>query len=518
MENTLLSIDCGTQSLRAIIFSLEGELLAIERVPFEPYISPRPSWAEQDPEIYWNALKNACQNLKKDFPDAFSRIVGCGVTTLRDSMINVDSEGAPLRPVMMWLDQRKAQPVYRPHLGMRMLIKAIGMEDSIDKAQRDGKCNWIRQNQPEIWERTHKYLQVSGFLNYRLSGEFNDSIASQIGHIPFDYKKQKWGNANDLFTFSAKLYPVEKVKLPDLIPPGQELGKISRQAAGETGLPAGLPVISCGSDKGCETLGMGVVNDEWASLSFGTTATVQTTTRKYMEPVKYMPAYPAVVPGFFNPEVEIFRGFWMVTWFKEEFACKEIKKAKKKGIAVEAVMDKMLKKSEPGSHGLIVQPYWSPGLNEPSAKGAMIGFGDVHKKPHVYRAVIEGLTFALKEGLEKIEKVSGKKVRKLAVSGGASQSDEICQITADVFNLPVVRGKTAETSGLGAAVLVALGTGQFTSLEQAIEKMVSHQDEFYPDIQHVDTYHELYRKVYRKIFKKLGPLYHEIRKITGYPD
>jgi sugar (pentulose or hexulose) kinase len=237
-----------------------------------------------------------------------------------------------------------------------------------------------------------------------------------------------------------------------------------------------------------------------------------------MEPVKYMPAYPAVVPGFFNPEVEIFRGFWMVTWFKEEFACKEIKKAKKKGIAVEAVMDKMLKKSEPGSHGLIVQPYWSPGLNEPSAKGAMIGFGDVHKKPHVYRAVIEGLTFALKEGLEKIEKVSGKKVRKLAVSGGASQSDEICQITADVFNLPVVRGKTAETSGLGAAVLVALGTGQFTSLEQAIEKMVSHQDEFYPDIQHVDTYHELYRKVYRKIFKKLGPLYHEIRKITGYPD
>ena len=518
MENTLLSIDCGTQSLRAIIFSLEGELLAIERVPFEPYVSPRTSWAEQDPEIYWNALKNACQNLKKDFPDAFSNIVGCGVTALRDSMINVDSEGNPLRPVMVWLDQRKAQPVYHPHIGMRMLIKAIGMEDSIDKAQRDGKCNWIRQNQPEIWENTHKYLQVSGFLNYRLTGEFKDSVASQIGHIPFDYKKQIWGNPNDWFTFSAKLYPVEKDKLPELIPPGQEMGKISPKAAEETGLPAGLPVISCGSDKGCETLGMGVVNDEWASLSFGTTATVQTTTRKYMEPVKYMPAYPAVVPGFFNPEVEIFRGFWMVTWFKEEFACKEIKKAKKKGIAVEAVMDKMLKKSEPGSHGLIVQPYWSPGLNEPSAKGAMIGFGDVHKKPHVYRAVIEGLTFALKEGLEKIEKVSGKKVRKIAVSGGASQSDEICQITADVFNLPVVRGKTTETSGLGAAVLIALGTGKFETIEQAIEKMVSHQDEFYPDLQHVDTYHALYRKVYRKIFKKLGPLYHEIRNITGYPD
>lgn len=518
MENTLLSIDCGTQSLRAIIFSTEGEMLAIERVPFKPYVSPQPAWAEQEPEIYWGALKIACQNLKKDFPDAFGKIVGCGVTTLRDSMINVDRGGEPLRPVLVWLDQRKAQPVYRPHLGMKMVIKAIGMEDSIDKAQRDGKCNWIRQNQPEIWERTHKYLQVSGFLNYRLTGEFKDSVASQVGHIPFDYKRQRWGTGNELFTFSAKLYPVERDKLAELVPPGQQLGKITPAAADETGLPEGLPVISCGSDKGCETLGMGVVDDHWASLSFGTTATVQTTTQKYMEPIKYMPAYPAVLPGRFNPEVEIFRGFWMVTWFKEEFACKEIKKAKKKGISVEAVMDKMLKKSEPGSHGLIVQPYWSPGLNEPSAKGAMIGFGDVHKKPHVYRAVIEGLTFALREGLEKIEKVSGKKIQKLAVSGGASQSNQICQITADVFNRPVMRGKTTETSGLGAAVLIAMGTGIYSSIDEATQKMVNHEDVFYPDQQHVDTYHELYRKVYRKMFKKLGPLYHNIRKITGYPE
>jgi len=518
MEKTILSVDCGTQSLRAILFSLQGEMLAIEKIPFEPYVSPKPGWAEQDPEIYWDALKTACQDLKKKYPEPFGKITGCSVTTMRDSMINVDSEGNALRPVMIWLDQRKADPVYRPHLGMKMLIKIIGMEDSIDKAQRDGKCNWIRQNQPEIWQQTHKYLQVSGFLNYRLTGEFKDSVASQIGHVPFDYKKQKWGNANDFFTFSAKLYPVEKNKLPELVPPGQQLGKISRQAAEETGLPENLPVISCGSDKGCETIGMGVMSEQMASLSFGTTATVQTTTKKYLEPIKYMPAYPAVMPGFFNPEVEIFRGFWMVTWFKEEFACKEIKKAKKKGIPVEAVMDKMLKKSEPGSHGLIVQPYWSPGLNEPSAKGAMIGFGDVHKKPHVYRSVIEGLTFALKEGMEKIEKVSGKKINKLAVSGGASQSNEICQITADVFNLPVVRGKTTETSGLGAAVITAFGTGQYASIEEAIRKMVRHEHEFLPDKQHVDTYHKLYRKVYRRMFNKLGPLYQEIRNITGYPE
>ena len=518
MDNTLLSIDCGTQSLRAMIFSNEGEMLAIEKIPFSPYHGPKPGWAEQDPKVYWEALKIACRNLKKNNPDHFNKIVGCGVTTMRDSMINVDADGNALRPVMVWLDQRKAQPVYLPNLGMKLLIKIIGMEDSIDKAQRDGKCNWIRQNQPEIWDKTHKYLQVSGFLNYKLTGEFNDSVASQVGHIPFDYKKQKWGTGKELFTFSAKLYPVEKEKLPSLVAPGEKLGKISASASKETGLPENLPVISCGSDKGCETLGMGVLQNNWASLSFGTTATVQTTTKRYLEPVKYMPSYPAVLPGRFNPEVEIFRGFWMVTWFKEEFACKEIKKAKKKGISVEAVMDRMLKKSEPGSHGLIVQPYWSPGLKEPSAKGAMIGFGDVHKKPHVYRAVIEGLTFALREGLEKIEKVSGNKVQKVAVSGGASQSNQICQITADVFNRPVVRGKTTETSGLGAAILIAVGTGNYPTLEEATRNMISHEHVFYPDEAHVKTYHELYHKVYRKMFKKLGPLYHQIRSITGYPE
>ncbi len=518
MGKNLLSIDCGTQSLRAILFSLKGEVLGIHKIPFDPYQSPNPGWAEQDPEIYWKALATACLHLKNNYPAKFSELAGVGVTTLRDSMVNVDEQGKPLRPVMVWLDQRKAKPVYKPQPGMKLLLKVIGMEDTIRKAQSDGKCNWIRQNQTEIWNRTHKYLQVSGFLNYRLTGEFKDSLASQIGHIPLDYKKQRWGNPKGLLSFSAKLYPVEKEKLPELVKPGEMLGKITKTAAAETGLPEGLPVVACGSDKGCETLGMGVVKDDWASLSFGTTATIQTTNRKYLEPLRFMPSYPAVLPSFFNPEVEIFRGFWMITWFKEEFACKEVKKARKRGIPAEAVMNEMLAESEPGAHGLIVQPYWSPGLKEPSAKGAMIGFGDVHKKPQVYRAVIEGLVFALREGLEKIEKVSKHKITKLAVSGGGAQSDEICQITADVFNLPVVRGRTTETSGLGAAIVTAFGTGNYASLEEAMKNMVQYNDEFHPDKKHMETYQLLYKKVYRKIYRKLGPLYNDIRKITGYPE
>ena len=208
----------------------------------------------------------------------------------------------------------------------------------------------------------------------------------------------------------------------------------------------------------------------------------------------------------------------MVSWFKNEFAQNEIQEAKKRGVSAEEVLNELLCQSPPGAMGLMVQPYWSPGLSQPSAKGAIIGFGDVHKKPHIYRAVIEGLVYALREGKERIERVSKTKILRLAVSGGASQSDEICQITADIFNLPVVRGNTDETSGLGAAVLTAFGTGNFNSIEEAVHQMVQYKTEFHPNKRHAKLYDQLYKKVYKKMYRKLEPFYHEIREITGYPE
>ncbi|NQU54901.1 MAG: carbohydrate kinase, partial [Bacteroidetes bacterium] len=303
-----------------------------------------------------------------------------------------------------------------------------------------------------------------------------------------------------------------------LVQPGKIIGKITEKASEETGLPVGIPVIACGSDKSCGTLGMGVLSKNMAGLCFGTAATIQTISKKYLEPISHMPSYPAAMPGKYNPEIEIFRGFWMVSWFKNQFAQKEVQLAKEKGISAEEVLNELLTKSPPGSMGLVVQPFWSPGLSEPAAKGAMIGFGDVHKKPHVYRAVIEGLVFALLEGKEKIEKVSKTKIQRLTVSGGGSLSDEICQITADIFDLPIVRGETSETSGLGAAILIAFGIGAYESVEEAISKMVRYKSEFHPRKKNVEIYRQLYKRVYKKMYKSLEPLYHEIREIISYPE
>lgn len=516
-QNVILSIDCGTQSMRAILFSPDGEVIDKEQIFYEPYFSVFPGWAEQDPEIYWQSLCNSCISLKLRNPLLFDQITGVGVTTLRNSMVCVGQDGQPLRNIITWLDQRKAREVYFPQWWMKMALKFVGMDEVILKMQKEGKGNWIKQNQPGIWENTYKYLQVSGFLNYRLTGEFTDSVASQIGHVPFDYKKLRWGNPRDLTNFSAKIYPVEPEKLPDLVEPGKIIGQITKLASTLTGIKKGTPVVACGSDKGCETLGTGVVDSTKASLSFGTTATVQTTTTRYLEPIPFMPSYPAVIEGRFNPEVEIFRGFWMVKWFKDEFADKEVREAIELGIVPEDVLNRLLAEAAPGSMGLVVQPFWAPGLSEPIAKGAMIGFGDVHNKAHVYRAIIEGLAYGLREGVEKIEKRGDFRFDKLVVSGGASQSDSICQISADVFNRPVVRGRTYESSGLGAAIITAFGTGIYKSVEEAVGSMVDGVSVFVPDPENSGIYQRLYQNVYQKMYKSLEPFYKEIQEITGYP-
>lgn len=515
MTDTILTIDCGTQSLRALLFDASGKLLGKHKIEYDPYFQNEPGYAEQDPEVYWKALCDATKGLSNSYPAEFGAVKGIGVTTQRDSMICLDEKANPLRAAILWLDIRKANPPYKPRFPLKQILGAVGMGEAVLLTQEEGKCNWIMQNEVEIWSRTYKFVQVSGFLNARLCGRFADSTASQIGHMPFDYKKQKWSGAKDL---NSKLFPIPKAKLPELVEPGVEIGKIHEKASRETGLPVGLPLIAAGSDKGCETIGMGVIDESMASLSFGTTATIQTTSKKYCEPLSFMPAYPAPIPNFYNPEVEIFRGYWMITWFKKQFAYEEVMEASKRGIVPEVMLNELLKKTPAGCNGLVMQPYWTPLLKMPAAKGSIIGFGDVHDRAYLYRSIIEGLAYGLKDGLESIQKASKKRIEKLVVSGGASQSDEICQISANVFNLPIVRGITYETSGLGAAMCVAAGLKMYTDVPAAVTGMTQYADVFYPEKENADLYHELFHRVYKKMYKALSPLYDEIRDITNYPE
>ena len=176
-------------------------------------------------------------------------------------------------------------------------------------------------------------------------------------------------------------------------------------------------------------------------------------------------------------------------------------------------------KVAPGSEGLILQPFWSPGLRVPGpeAKGAMIGFGDVHTRAHVYRAILEGLAYALREGMERTVRRTRVPITELRVAGGGSQSDAAMQVTADVFGLPTARPHTFEASGLGAAIDGAVGLGLQPDFETAVREMTHLGDVFEPDSAAHRIYDELYARVYCDMYDRLKPLYDEIRDITGYP-
>jgi sugar (pentulose or hexulose) kinase len=406
--------------------------------------------------------------------------------------------------MIVWLDKRECSGSPDFPKKSRAAFKAIGLLESLEIQWRCAACNWIMENEPDIWDRTYKFLMLPGYINLKLTGNMIDSTANQIGHVPFNSKKKQWADEADL---SRCVFNIPMDKLVDLNDPGDVTGKITAQASYDTGIKEGLDLIATGSDKGCETLGLSVTKPGKASVAFGTTATIQIATDTYVEPIPFMPAYPAVVPTMWNPEIQIYRGYWLISWFKKEFGQKEVEQAAKLGCSPEELLNSRLKEIPAGSDGLIIQPYFTPGVVMPKAKGSMIGFSDVHTRIHIYRAIIEGLNYALMDGMYDLEKRSKTDIKEIYLGGGGSQSAEICQITANMFGVPCYRIQTYEACALGSSIVAFVSKGFYKNYDDAVEGMVHIKDEFIPDIAEHKFYYNLYKEIFKKIMGRLDPLY-----------
>jgi len=501
----VLTVDLGTQSVRAILVDKSGNILKkTQHIYSKPYYSLNPGWAEQKPEVYWNAVCDVTNRLKAEAEDLWGDIIAVTLTTVRDTCLCVDKDATPLRDVILWLDKRqctKSKPFPALH---SMLYKVAGMMDTAELQRKVSACNWIMENEPDIWERTHKFIFISGYLTYLLTGILADSVANMIGHIPFNSKTRKWMGK---FALNRPVFDVEVEKLIELLEPGKTIGNITEKAASVTGIPKGLPLIATGSDIGCQTLGLSCLKPDSAAINFGTTATIQFTINRYLEPLPFIPAYPAVIDGHYNPEVQVYRGYWLVSWFKKEFATKEVEHAAGLGVEPEKILDKMLNDIPAGCDGLIFQPYFTPGVVMPKSKGSIIGFSDIHTRAHLYRAIIEGINFALMDGLYTMEKNGKVKIKKLFLAGGGSQSDTICQITANMFGIPAYKTQTHEATGIGSSMVAFTAMGIYKDIFEAAENMVRIKKEFLPEPKEHETYKFLFKEIFAKVFEKLLPLY-----------
>lgn len=508
----ILAIDNGTQSVRALAFDLSGKLVAKSQVKLDGYTSPQPGWMEHDVELFWTQACRACQELWATGLVDPARLAGMVVTTQRATVVTLDAEGQPLRPAIVWPDQRRARPEMQVPGKWRFLFKALGLTGAIRALESDCEARWIAQNEPENWARTDKFLLLSGYLNYRFAGRFIDAVGSQVGFIPFDFAKLDWAAAGD---WRWPLLGITREMLPELVQAGEVIGQVTPEASGASGIPAGLPVIAGASDKACEVLGSGCLTPEVASISCGTMASVNITTPRYFEAIQRGPAYPAALPGQYNSEVPVTRGYWMVSWFTEQFGHHEKQRAAIEGKSPEELFDELVHSTPPGAQGLMLQPYWNSGVGEPGpeARGSMIGFTDSHTRAHFYRAIIEGLAYGLREGKERIEAKSKVPISLLRVAGGGSQSDAVLQVLADVFNLPAERPEQFEASGLGAAIIGAVGLGHYPDFGTAVGAMTRVGRRFEPSVQNAGLYDRLYKQVYSKLYKQLQPLYHALKEI-----
>jgi len=511
-----LSIDVGTQSVRAIIFSQDGKIIASEKIPYgEPYFSLKPGYSEQNVDYFYDKICEACRKVKEKDEKSFDSIVGLSLSCFRDTPVILDENYKPIRPAIMWLDQRRAKCEKNYPLLTRLMLFVSGMRKTADLNRKRTVANWLQENEPDNWSKMRHYWNISTYFIYRLTGSCFDTASSYTGHYPINMKKRRWQKPYE------PTYPVFGVNpkfLPDLKLEGSILGDITPRAEKETGIKAGAHLYSAAADKSCETLGLGCIDSSLAAISYGTACSVEMVNDKYKEPETFLPAYSSPVPGLYDMEVQVYRGYWMLEWFAKNFASEEITTAVIEKIAVEEILNKKMLSIPPGSDGLILQPYWGPGLKRPLARGAILGFSDFHTKIHLYRAIIEGIAYALKEGLDSIQKKAHKKVKGLMVSGGGSKSNAICQITADIFNLPVSRVQTYETASLGAAITVFVSSGIYKDYTQAIACMVHKSDTFTPNKENVMIYRNLFNKVYKRIYPDIKQINYDIRKYTSSED
>lgn len=507
-ENYIMSIDIGTQSVRAIVFSPSGEIIANERIISEPYYSLQPGWAEVKADSIWQNVCFVTNGIAKQMGENISKIKGCGITANRDNIIPLDKDNHYIRDWITWVDQRRtpeAVEYARKYIkGIEKIIHSI-KRDFFDLITSRSKFNWFKFHEPETHKNTKKYLTMSGLVTYKLTNKFHDSMGMQAGVIPFNSEKFGYYDIDLVY----KVMGVKREQLADkLFHSGEIMGYVTEKANKESGLPIGLPIVAAGGDKQCETLGSGSFSEKQAVISYGTMATIALTSKKYIKSKNFSYyTFPSTIAGAWNPEYNIITGYWLVTWFCKQYA----KEQDFPSFIIEMNKDAM--NISPGSNGLFVYPFWAPHPElYPDARGAVLGLTDNHSKAHFFRAILEGIAYTLKDGLKLIQNSTKKEIDELYIVGGGSKSDLAMQITADIFNVNTVRLKIPEVCAVGAAIPAGIATGIFKDEEEGLNKMIKEKEVFTPILENVKIYEDIYKNVYKKIYNINQSIFTTLKK------
>lgn len=487
----LLGLDIGTGGSRAVLIDENGNISAAESIGHEPFASPEIGWAEQTPDEWWRATTQAIRAVLNRENVKAEEIRAIGLSGQMHGSVLLDKNDDVLRPALLWCDQRTGGQC-------EAITRKLGAEKVIDLVANPAvtgftlpKLLWVRENQPEIWNRVKAVLLPKDYIRLRLTGDKASDVADSSGTLLFDVCRRRWSDE------MLAAFDIERGLLPSVYESVEITGAISASAAERTGLAAGTPVVAGAGDNAAGAIGMGIAAPGMASSTIGTSGVFFAVTGQ--------PAFDKL--GRIHTLCHAVSGRWHNTgvtqsaglslrWFRDNMGG---------GLSYEE-LTAVAANVPAGADGAIWLPYLmgerTPHL-DPRARAAFVGITASHTQAHLVRAVLEGVAFSLRDSLE-IFRELGTAMSTIRLGGGGAKSALWRQIQADVFGEIVEEIEVDEGAAFGAAILAGVGAKAWSSVDEACGKIIRIKEQTEPDRRSMRLLSQNY-EAYKLLYAALRP-------------
>ncbi len=496
----LLGIDVGTGGTRALILDRQGCVVSSATAEHEAFSSPRPGWAEQNPEDWWRACVIAVREVLKSGGIQGRQIACIGFSGQMHGAVLLDDSDQVVRPALIWCDVRNEKQCaeFTEKVGLQRLIQ-LTCNPALPNFTLT-KLLWVRDHEPENWRRVRARMLPKDYVRFRLTGERATDMADASGTLLLDVAHRCWsGEILQAADINASL-------LPRLFESPEICGRVTQAGADATGLEAGTPVVAGAGDQAAGATGMGIVSSGVVSATIGTSGVVfAATDRPMLDPKGRLHTFCHAVPERWHVMGVTQAAGLSLRWFRDRFGC-----AEDNGRDPYDRLTEEAARVPPGCDGLLWAPYLmgerTPHL-DPNARGALMGLTASHTRAHVIRAILEGVAFSLKDSFTLFSEL-GVPVEKIRLGGGGARSSLWRQIQADVYDHEVEIVQAEEGAAYGAAILAGVGAQMWESVDVACEEVVKVAQRITPKASsavRMRENYELYRRMYRAICLVFGP-------------
>ncbi|MCM8814428.1 MAG: xylulokinase [Candidatus Omnitrophica bacterium] len=497
MERFVIGIDLGTTGVKSVLVNEKGQVVNSSLKEY-PLVTPRPGWAQQDPELWWSATVESIQSLVKTIDPAL--LAGIGLTGQMHGSVFLDSDGSILYPAILWCDQRTDQEC-------EQINEKVGKDrifeitcNPVLTGFQAPKILWLKNNHPEIYRKIKKVLLPKDYIRFRLTGEFATDVSDASGTSLFDVRKRKW---------SEEILDILEIPF-DWFPRSFESVEITARTSEEiqrlTGIPAGTPVVAGAGDQAAGAIGTGITKEKLISISLGTSGVVFAFSEKvFVDPQRRLHTFCHAVPGKWHLMGVMLSAGGSFRWFRDTLGEKEKEQAEKIGKDPYEILTSLAERASPGCDGVIFLPYLSGErcpYPDPNAKGVFFGISLKTTKSDLVRSVIEGVSFGIRDSVEIMKSIGLPLGGHCRVSGGGAKSAFWVKLLADTIGEKMVRLVSEEGPSYGAALLAGSGTGVFPDIQRTCEMFISINDEFTPDLANHTFYTKIYN-LYRDLYRNL---------------